>query len=931
MEKLYSVELQHPLPNPSNLTVSNVSHNGAEISWNQPDSGSNHWWVQYSTDADFSTYAQQDADSTSLSLTGLYASTTYYVRVVNDCGTSEISSLSETASFTTLELCPAPTDLTVSNIGSYGAEISWSQPGDGSHWYVEYSTSPEFEASSTHSKLVETMMVTLTDLNVNTTYYVRVRNYCGNSGTSAWVTTNFTTEIGIALIVEIGNYGNITLYLPTYTGTKYSMTEQIYTAAEIGQAGEIHSIAFYNHGSAITRNIDLYLAHTDKDTFSTMTEWMPMTPADLVFSGNIDFLEWDWTVIEFSTPFAYNGTDNLMVLTNDNTGTIDDYRTFGVYSAPKQSLGVYNNNDNFDPANPSAGSYVGEKNHIQLGFFPTQCPGPTNITVSDITQHTATLAWTDNGGATAWDICLNGDEANAFTVTTNPYTLTGLSGETDYTVKIRTVCGDNGTSMWTGAKSFTTSALPCPVPTNFMVTNISNTSATLSWSENDISAEWQICVNGDEDNIIDVTTNSYTITDLTSETSYTVKVRANCDGESVWSVWSNESSFTTGTELVQIGTGTDTHSWLPTNTGRHYTLSQQIYTAAEIGQSGDIYSVAFYNTGDTTTRNLDLYMVHTNKNSLVSNDDWTAVTTADRVFSGSVHFQADDWTVINFSTPFSYNGTDNLLLTVDDNTGNGDYDIRDFLVFSTSNQSQAIVVFNNSTTNYDPADLSEYSGSRWSIKNQIQLSFVPDTSINPSYVHVEGETAVCQGNTTTLTATTDVEATYQWNTGATTQSIIVGSGSYSVTVTSSTGHELSGAVIVTEKETYDVDDYHSICSSELPIEWNGVTFTEAGMQTATITATNGCDSVVTLHLTTSVGIDDYELGAIYLIPNPAKNVCRINGLETAPVSVELYDMNGKLIRRINTAEFDVSTLSTGIYMVRVNTGNRVVNLKMVKQ
>ena len=297
-----------------------------------------------------------------------------------------------------------------------------------------------------------------------------------------------------------------------------------------------------------------------------------------------------------------------------------------------------------------------------------------------------------------------------------------------------------------------------------MVTNISNTSATLSWSENDISAEWQICVNDDEDNIIDVTTNSYTITDLTSETSYTVKVRANCDGESVWSEWSNESSFTTGTELVQIGTGTDTHSWLPTNTGRLYTLTQQIYTPAEIGQSGDIYSVAFYNTGDTTTRNLDLYMVHTNKNSLVSNDDWTAVTTADRVFSGSVHFQADDWTVINFSTPFSYNGTDNLLLTVDDNTGNGDYDIRDFLVFSTSNQSQAIVVFNNSTTNYDPADPSEYSGSRWSIKNQIQLSFVPDTSVIPSYVHVEGETAVCQGNTTTLTATTDVEATYQWNT-----------------------------------------------------------------------------------------------------------------------------------------------------------------------
>jgi hypothetical protein len=120
-------------------------------------------------------------------------------------------------------------------------------------------------------------------------------------------------------------------------------------------------------------------------------------------------------------------------------------------------------------------------------------------------------------------------------------------------------------------------------------------------------------------------------------------------------------------------------------------------------------------------------------------------------------------------------------------------------------------------------------------------------------------------------------------------------------------------------------------TSDSCYEWNGQNYCESGDYMQTLETVAGCDSVVTLHLTTSVGIDDYELGAIYLIPNPAKNVCRINGLETAPVSVELYDMNGKLIRRINTAEFDVSTLSTGIYMVRVNTGNRVVNLKMVKQ
>ena len=55
------------------------------------------------------------------------------------------------------------------------------------------------------------------------------------------------------------------------------------------------------------------------------------------------------------------------------------------------------------------------------------------------------------------------------------------------------------------------------------------------------------------------------------------------------------------------------------------------------------------------------------------------------------------------------------------------------------------------------------------------------------------------------------------------------------------------------------------------------------------------------------------------------------GLETDPVSVDLYDMRGKLVMKASGRELDVTTLPTGLYMVKVFTGDRFINLKLVKQ
>ena len=119
---------------------------------------------------------------------------------------------------------------------------------------------------------------------------------------------------------------------------------------------------------------------------------------------------------------------------------------------------------------------------------------------SNVTARTVDLTWTAGGEETEWQICLNGDEDNLIVATTNPYTLSTLTPETAYTVKVRANCGSEQSS-WSNTVSFTT--LPtCPVPTALAYADVTTTSAVLSWTTGASETAWQICINNNEDELI---------------------------------------------------------------------------------------------------------------------------------------------------------------------------------------------------------------------------------------------------------------------------------------------------------------------------------------------------------------------------------------------------------------------------------------------
>lgn len=183
---------------------------------------------------------------------------------------------------------------------------------------------------------------------------------------------NYVAEFGeVGHVVSVGQAAAARAYLPTCSYYNYNLTQQIYTAEEIGSACEITSVAFFNVGTSMTRRVRLYLKHTEKESFQDGYDWETITSGDLFFEGNVTFASCNWTTINFRRAFAYDGIHNLVLTVDDNTGSY----TSGLQCRAtivdcSQALFIYSDNVNFNPYNTSeTNSFCKhEKNQVLFGI-----------------------------------------------------------------------------------------------------------------------------------------------------------------------------------------------------------------------------------------------------------------------------------------------------------------------------------------------------------------------------------------------------------------------------------------------------------------------------------------------------------------------------------------------------------------------------------
>lgn len=179
-------------------------------------------------------------------------------------------------------------------------------------------------------------------------------------------------------------------------------------------------------------------------------------------------------------------------------------------------------------------------------------------------------------------------------------------------------------------------------------------------------------------------------------------------------------------QTITIGEGTEMTTQVPFNTFYNYSFTEQIYLSSEIQYAGYLKAISFriaYSYNSEAVADIDVYVKNVSRNGFADAADFEPVTDEDRVFSGlwTIPANVDDWMTITFDTPFYYNGIDNLMIAIDENSD--DYAMR---YFKYSEVNGLTLSYCSDSDNPNPTDLASFGGSKEVINRRANTKLVFD-------------------------------------------------------------------------------------------------------------------------------------------------------------------------------------------------------------
>jgi hypothetical protein len=229
-------------------------------------------------------------------------------------------------------------------------------------------------------------------------------------------------------------------------------------------------------------------------------------------------------------------------------------------------------------------------------------------------------------------------------------------------------------------------------------------------------------------------------------------------------------------------------------------------------------------------------------------------------------------------------------------------------------------------------------------------------------VSLGADTTICSGSNLTINAGAGFAA-YNWNTGATSQTISVNTANtYTVTVTNNDGCEASDTVVVSVNPSpiVNLGSDTTICNNQnltlnagagfVSYSWTpsgntpSITVTGANTvntYTVTVTDNNGCSNTDTIVVTfnTCAGDKEEEMNNyISLYPNPNNGTFFVDVIsQSNSVELNLVDLTGKVIYseivnsgNITRKQLDLQSQPAGIYLLVIKSDNMSKTLRISK-
>ncbi len=493
-----------------------------------------------------------NVDSNVIEIENLNYDQLYYLYVASACGNSTSEYIS--TSFTTYAACAPVENLTAARVEHNRVQLTWTKNAFG--------TETSYEVGLVG---VEDSEITVTDntamligLTPETQYTAYVKAICSETSESAIETVEFTTgaQPGNCLLVGTATTSD---NMPV-TNYNYAYTQMIYTADNFDVTGNIQSIQLKRSTYAnVMNNMKVYIGTTDKNVFASSSDWVPEEALTLVYQGSFpagtaDAPDLD---IPFSTPFAYDGSSNIVIAISNGHGDWHNIQNF--YYTTTTATVLTNRSDDTDtyalhPGTASGQAPQAQRTNIEFCFEPSTCPNVTALAISNVTATSATATWEPMGSETSWNVYLSTTEvADMSSIVGTPvsamsYPMSNLLVDQDYWFYVQPACATN---TWKVA-TFRTVAT-CFPPMGLSARDITSTTAVVCWQDTNAVGNYTVLYGpaatfdleepASYETMLAADT-SLQLTDLLPYTTYAFVVRCNCDDMS--SRYSTAATFKTG-------------------------------------------------------------------------------------------------------------------------------------------------------------------------------------------------------------------------------------------------------------------------------------------------------------------------------------------------------------------------------------------------
>ena len=263
----------------------------------------------------------------------------------------------------------------------------------------------------------------------------------------------------------------------------------------------------------------------------------------------------------------------------------------------------------------------------------------------------------------------------------------------------------------------------CPAPVAIVASSIGTTTLDVDWVDLGTPLSWQLeygpqGFSRGTGTLMNVVSHPVHIYGLDTLTAYDFYVRPICaDGDT--GRWSSPSTIATAlcdnaTAFTIGGSNSpSTNYYAPVNNYYRYTLTETIIDSAELAGPLDIEYIAYYydySSPMTDKTNCTIYFQPTTKTVFTSSSDAVALDslTAVKVFEGSLNC-SQGWNYFQLDTVYSYNGTGNLMIIVDDNSN--DYNSSYHVFRSEPCTGNKTLYYYDDSDNPDVNNPSSFSGS----------------------------------------------------------------------------------------------------------------------------------------------------------------------------------------------------------------------------